>query len=366
MQDREQVGATIPVYLRTPEDVRAKLAAAGVEDDAIRSFLRLQQYAKDSHPQLGLSRLAPRVHVTQGILSPCFNGTYPGDYAAIAERIDSFFWKLEQQAKYGGLRQYVETDLAKALYVYFEKTRITRRILLLESPEQLGKSRIAREYTEQNNSGRTCYVKLPGGNKTGLGTFIRAVAEALNLPSTIKLSELRFRIKEALAGCDLVFIDEMHLIWTWNTAAIRDFFDYLRTDIHDDAKRGVVLISTNEDTLANIHRFKKSSGYNIGQLLGRMRVKPVVIDPEDDITEHDVLALTKRYYTPGKKALSKLHNLCCQPELGHFGLLDDILNEAWTLAKARKLDLNDELVLAVAQEILDDLAARSGEKRSAA
>jgi DNA transposition AAA+ family ATPase len=348
----------IPIKDRDPADIRKAMEAAGCEKKVLDVFLKLHDYACKQHPPLGISGLAHRTRIASSILSQCFSGNYSGDYYAIADRITHFFYLLEQQDLYGGLRQFVPTQIATGLWKVFDKTRITRRIQLVQSPEQLGKTRAAVQYCQDNNTGRTIYVKLAGGTKTGCGDFIWDLAEALSLPLHIKFREKRARIKQVLETCDLIIVDEAHLVWTWTDASAREFFDYLRTDIHSDGKRGVVLIATNSDMLKGLNSFRRRAGYNIGQLVGRMRNQVQVIDPAEDIIEADVRLLVERYYRPTADAVRRLHKICTSEQLGHFGLLDDILNESWTRAKAKKRSLCDDVVLATAGEILDELKER--------
>lgn len=339
---------------RDPADIKKALEIQ--EENVQKQFLALAAYVRKEH--LGLSAIAQQSHIPSGILSQGFNGTYNGDYSAIAGRIEKFFWRLEQKELYGGLREFVATQLAKALWAVFEKTRIIRRIQLVQSPEQLGKTRAAVEYTEQNNSGRTIYLKLAGGTRNGCGDFVWDLAEALGIPYSIKLREKRIRIKQALESCDLVIIDEAHLVWTWSDRSTAEFFDYLRTDIFADGERGVVLVATNSDMVKGIQTFRKRSGYNVGQLLGRMRNEVMSIDPAEDILVEDVKLLVDRYYKAGAATVRKLHTIATREQLGHFGLLEDLINEAWTRAKARKQSLTDEIVDKTAEQIMAELKQR--------
>lgn len=344
----------IPLMERTAEQVRAVFS--GEPAEIVSAAVKLHAYA--AREKLGVTKLAHHIRISGGSLSQFFNHTYPGDYTAIAERIEKFFWRLEQKALYGGLRQFVKTSLAGAMWSIFEMTRVVRRIQILQSPEQVGKTRAAVQYAEENNSGRTHYVTLSGGSRSGAGDFIWDLAAELDLPYSIKLREKRLRIREALEACDLVIIDEAHLIEKWALSAQADFWDYLRTDIHANGARGVVLIATNQDLLKSIQRFRRASGYNIGQLLGRMRNEVQTIDPAEDITEADVRLLIERYYKPSAATVRKLHDYATREGLGHFGLLDDILNKAWTCAKARKRDLTDDVVEKTAAEIIAQLESR--------
>ena len=350
----------VPLRLRDADKVAALLQS--VAPDAAPSFIRLHAYAQQHG--VGMSAIGHQTRINTSVLSPCYNATYTGDYHAIAARIDTFFWHLEQKEKYGGNREFADMQLAFNLWSIFEKTRIIRRIQIIESPEQLGKTRAAQEYTRRNNSGRTIYLQLSGGSRNGVGDFIWELANRLDIAISTKMREKRLQIKSSLEACDLVIIDEAHLSDAWTDAAQRDFWDYVRTDVFDSGKRGVVLICTDHDLVKGIRKFGRRSGYNTGQLFGRMRNETVRIDPAEDITIEDVAALIGRYYTPGDSALEKLTDIARRPGLGHFGLLDDILNEAWAIAKSKKRKLTDSQVLAIAKQIL--LQLKDNSERNAA
>lgn len=344
----------IPIKDRSKADICAALQ--GQEAEIVERFVALHAWARDRG--MGLSALANASRINSSILSECFNGTYRGDYAAIGERIRVFFWREEQKALYGGLREFVETRLAKSLWAVFEKCRIIRRFQIVEGPEQVGKTRAAVEYAERNNSGRTVYAKLAGGTRSGCGDFIWDLAEVLGIPHSIKMREKRLRIRQTLTSCDLVIVDEAHLVYTWTAASQAEFWDYLRTDVHDDGARGVVLLATNCKMLKRLQEWRRASGYNIGQLLGRMRQDVVQIDPTEDITEEDVRALAERYYRPGAAVIRKLVWYATRERMGHYGALLDVLNEAWTKAKARRRQMDDETVVSVLEDAVKTAEGR--------
>lgn len=350
----------IPLQEREPEQITAALAAAGVEPDDQKPFLDLFTYARTNH--LGISKLAAQTGISQTTLSQCYNGSYEGgNYVQIGDRIKTFFWRLEQKALFGGLREFVETRVTKVLWSVFEKVRVIRRIQIIQSEEQLGKTRSATEYTARNNSGRTVYVQLGGGSRSGCGDFIWGLADKLGIPYTLKMREKRSRIKATLESCDLVIIDEAHLIFSWALSAQREFWDYLRTDVFDNGARGVCLIATNCEVMDQLRQFRGAGRYNLGQLLGRMRNDPVMIEPVEDIVEDDIELLVARYYKtgkPGKRILALLTDVVRRPGLGHIGLLEDIMNEAWSKAKRRKKDLDDETVKEIVDETLTVLKAQ--------
>lgn len=327
---------------------------ADLDEAVVIPFLALHKYAVEN--SLGISALTAQTGISG--LSQCFNASYPGDYSEVSKRIQKFFWRLEQKKLYGSLTEFCQTQLSTALFAVFDKTRIIRRLQLVEGPEQIGKTRAATEYTERNNSGRTVYLQLPGGTKSGAQDFIWALANSLDIPYSIKLREKRIRIRHALEACDLVIIDEAHLCFSWTDRSLAEFWDYLRTDLHNNGERGVVMIATNSDMLAGIQRFRKRCGYNIGQLLGRMRNDVVKIDPAEDIVRDDVRLLVERYYKPGRGTLDKLGCAATRENLGHYNLILDCLTEAWTQAKSRKKELTDDIVEAVLERSLNTLKTR--------
>lgn len=346
--------SSIPIKDRDEAHIRESLSKAARADEAVvETFVKLWRYAVAHN--LGLTPLAEEFRISTSIISQGFNGTYAGDYPAIAERIEAIFYQHEQAAKYSQIRDFVETDLALNLWSIFDKARVIRRITVIESPEQLGKTRAAAEYTRRNNHGRTVYCKLPGGSSGGTTDFIWALAAALDIPYSIKRAEKRLRIKQRLASTDLLIIDEAHMIWAWRDNVVRDFLDFLRNELHDDGKRGVVLIATNADMIGGFKRLRKRAGYNIGQLFGRMRNETITIDPAQDISRADVARIMRRYYDPGKQIITTMHRLACKPTSGHLGIVVDIMDEAFSVARANDGAITDAIVEAELVRAIENL-----------
>lgn len=352
MNAPEDKGVGLPLKERDESHIRAALA--GREERIITAALAAHAYAVKHG--LGVTSLAHQVRIPGGTLSQFFGGSYPGVEANLADRIEDFFRRLDQQDLYGDKRVFVETDIARALRNLADKVRVIRRIQILSSPEQCGKSTSLAVYTHENNSGRTVMMEVPGSST--FTEFIWALAGKLEIAYSCKLSEKKLRIRAALKSCDLLILDEAHNLWEWPDRDIRKFLDYLRTDLFSNGARGVLLVETNSDTMSRLTDFKRRSRYNVGQLIGRMRNAVAVIDPAEDITLADVAALVGRYYKPGKPMLGKLHTLAIQEHMGHFGLVLDIVNEAWSRAKADKADLSDAYVETVAKETLSELKSR--------
>lgn len=349
-------GIADAIVNRTDEQIKSDLAERA--DTIFDLLIRLRDHAREQ--SLGLKGLAMQTGIPQGTLSSLFTGKYTGDWDNQAERLNKFFHDLEMKRIFGGCRDFVETKLAKCLWKVYDKTRYNRRIQIIQSPEQLGKSRAARTYTKNNNGGRTIMVTLqPGGPNNGFALFLRDLAAALGYSTDHKkLIELRQQIKSRLQVCDLMILDEWHMLNTWGDLAIRAMLDYLRIDLHADGERGIILQATNDDVLNKLDAFRRRSRYNVGQLLGRMTSRRVLELHPDEIPIEDVKMLVERYFKPRSSTITKLHNLAIRPRLGHLGLIDAILADAWADAQLEKENLDDDRVLAVAQETLEDLETR--------
>ena len=103
--------------------------------------------------------------------------------------------------------------------------------------------------------------------------------------------------------------------------------------------------------------FGRRSGYNLGQMFGRMCNDDAEIDPAD-IPEDDVAALVRRYYAAGVRTIRKLHELALRPRLGHFGLILDILDQAWSESRLTGAQMSDALVDEFIKVSLDSIRAR--------
>lgn len=344
---------------RNVGELKAKLSEKEVSAPAAAQVIRLLEYAISQG--LSIKQLEDKTRISIGTLSPLFAANYPGNYDRIARRIETFFIEEENTRIFGGCRDFVKTKVSESLWKIFEKTRYNRRIQIIQSEEQLGKTRSATEYAHAHNSGRTVLVTLqPGGTSNPFGVFLRDMAKATGVTNdgTRRIMDVRFGIRGELEGCDLVLIDEFHAVEKWSDRAVSDLLDYIRTELHCDGSRGVVIIATNSDVMTLLQSFRKRTRYNIGQLLGRMCNEIVQLYP-DEVPLDDVRLLVERYYKPSKATLQKLYDLACRPKLGHFGLLDDIMSRAWADSQLDGVPLTDELVISKARETLEGIEKRS-------
>jgi hypothetical protein len=346
-----------PIADRTTDSVAAALRAAGVDADAVAEIARLHAFACERG--LSVKALAGLTHMSDSSVSQLFAAKYPGNYTQRAAHIVRFFHDEENRRIFGGVKDFVQTATARMLWRIFERTRYNRRIQIVQSEEQLGKSRAAEQYAVEHNSGRTILLQLAeAGLSNPFGIFLRDLALACSVTvDHVKALDIRYKILRSLEACDLVIIDEFHLVESWPDKAVRALLDFLRIQVHANGRRGIVLIATNSDVMTLLEAFRASARYNLGQLIGRMNNETLELYA-DDIPIDDVRLFVERYYKPGKAVVSKLHDIACRPKLGHFGLLDDILGAAWATAQLDRIPMSDDLVLGIAREKLDDLAKR--------
>jgi len=355
MQGERQVTGD-PIATRSPEDVRAVLEKTEWDQNAIEQIVRLHEIARSE--KLSVKELAGLVHYSPAVVSELFNGTYKGNPVRVAKNIERMFSDRENKRIFGGKRDFVRTTIAESLWRIAEKTRYSRAIQIIQSPEQLGKSRALVEYTAQHNSGRTVMLKLqPGGNSNPFGVFLRDLAAAVGVEAAHdKIMDVRMNIRRELAGCDLVILDEFHLIEHWPDKPIRDLLDYLRVEIHNDGQRGVLAVATDSDMMTLLDGFRRRTRYNLGQLMGRMANQHTVTIRADEIPFDDVKLLIERYFKPRAATLRKLFDLACRPHCGHLGVICAIMADAWSDSQLDKIDLTDELVLSKAEAKLESLA----------
>ncbi len=337
-------------------------ALAEREDWAVRILCQIRDYAASA--AIGVKGVATQVpRVSYSSLSEIYNGKYKGDTLAVCHRLESFLKAREKARVYGRNNEFVPTRIGQGLERLLERTCYNRRIQLLQSPEQLGKSRVAGEYTRREDS-RTVMVTLhDSGTSNPFSLFLRDMAAACGFsPDHVKIIDARYRILSYLENIDLVIIDEFHKIEDWPDRAIKALLDFVRTEIHADNSRGVLLIATNHNIRQLLGRFGRRTGYNLGQMYGRMCNDDGEIDPAD-IPEDDISAITRRYYPAGVRTIRKLHELARRPRLGHFGLIIDILDQAWSDTRLTGAKMSDSLVEEYITIALDSIRDNENETR---
>ena len=78
----------------------------------------------------------------------------------------------------------------------------------------------------------------------------------------------------------------------------------------------------------------------------------------NEIPRGDIELLVCRYYKPGVKTLDKLHDIAMRPKLGHLGLIEDIMSNAWAESKVKKKSVTDKLVMSIARDVMENISQR--------
>jgi hypothetical protein len=331
----------------------------GARQDVYHAMIGLRDYAREH--SLGVKPLSARMRgMSMSVISEMFGGTYRGNMLLRGRAIQKFLAGEAKRRIYGGVDQFIETDIARHIWMLCEQTRYNRRIQILQSPEQLGKTRALDEYTHRNNSGRTLMITLKQGcGSRPMTIFIRDLAIACGVESVQgnKLVNLRYHIREALAVCDLVILDEFHAIRSWPERDISDLLDFMRVELNADRKRGVLVCSTNDDVMGLLDWFRRRTRYNLGQLLGRM-CNDIREIRADEIPIGDIEALVSRYYKPARRTIAALAEVVTREGSGHFGLLSDVMDRVWSDCQLRSVAVTDDLVMSELGKTLDNLKAQ--------
>lgn len=337
---------------------RAKCQKKEISEYATEQFAALLEVVQSRG--MTTKQAATETGMSASVISQIYNVSYTGNYDMRARLVERYIIDQRNRELFGGRDDFIETQLARSLWLLFEKTRHSRRIQTIQSEEQLGKSRAAQEYTNRNNHKRTILTTLqPGGTSSPFGVFLRDAAIAAGVLDIKhrKIMDVRYQLADALQVCDLFILDEFHQIEHWTDRAVRDLLDFLRTQLHQDGKRGVVLIATNSHVRNLLQSFRNRTNYNLGQLYGRMCNNDQELSPED-IPYDDVAALVGRYGKFRKSTTTKLYDIATRPGLGHLGLLCDIMNSAWTECKLDNRSIDDDIVLEIARDTMDSIKER--------
>jgi len=307
-----------------------------------------------------LTAIAGRIEgISSGVLSQLYGGSYPGRYDLRCAVIAAYLADCEAARIYGRHDQFVPTRLAQGLHRLCERTRYNKRIQLLQSPEQLGKTTALRAYAADDNSRTLCVTCQDPGSGNPMSMLIRDLCEALGYSTDhTRISALRGRLRHRLSSIDLLVIDEFHVALDWPDKQLKALLNFLRNELHAEGRRGILCVATNMDIRAQLHAFSRRSGYNLGQIFGRACNDDAYIYPADIIAD-DVASLCRSFYEPGPRTLAKLHEVTARKGLGHFGFLTDILGQAWSRHMLHDEPINDALVEEILAEQLQAIARRN-------
>jgi hypothetical protein len=358
---RAPKAASVELVDRTDAMIRAALRDANIgeadEEFCFEAMTAIRDYAVETGA--GLRTIAEQVPgISQSVLSQMFAGNYPGRYDQRCRKLAGFLAAREAARIYGREDKFIPTRLSAGVERLLERTRYNKRIQILQSPEQLGKSRTCREYVDREESRSIMVTLQDSGTSNPFSLFLRDIGQACGFSADhVKILNLRFSVRAYLDNVDLVILDEFHKIRNWPDKAVAALLDYMRTELHADGKRGVVLVATNDDVMGILSAFRKSARYNIGQLFGRMCNDVMSIDPAD-IPLADIRALVERYYAPGERIVAELHEVACRDGLGHYGFLLDVLDQAWSAHRLNDSKMTDSLVRDCLKASLESIRER--------
>jgi len=275
-------------------------------------------------------------------------------------KLTQYLHEREKKHIYGGHNEYVATQFSQGMMRLFDEALYDQRIHMVQSPEQLGKTKSADEYVARNHGGRVIKVTLRAAASCDpYGMYVRdlAIAAGMEDHHGRKLITAHYATQALLELCDLVIIDEFHQLEYWPDKSVRALLEHIKRDLHQDGRRGVVLISTNSDIMTLLEAFRRRTKFNLGQILGRMCNEVNDITPED-IPLEDIQLLAGRYAQFHKPTLKRLLKIARKPGLGHFGMVLDILNRCWRDSKLDDIPLTDAVITEEIDRTIDEIEKR--------
>ncbi len=240
----------------------------------------------DAHPYR-IEEFASTIGSDKTTIQRIIKGVYKhpatGERLAISTKLTKameLFKKMELERAQGSRIAVVKTETFKRIHQACHLARESQSPVFLIGPSHIGKTVALKEYKEDNNHGRTCYVRLQAAS--GLGGMIRAIAKGVGIGGDGNTAEMIARIKRALKPNMLLILDEVHqLLYTYRIQAAFACLEVIR-EIYDACGCGLVLCGT--DIL-----MKKVQGSDELEQLLRRGVHKVTL-PEQP-TRKDVAAI---------------------------------------------------------------------------
>ncbi|HZZ20288.1 MAG TPA: ATP-binding protein [Opitutaceae bacterium] len=203
----------------------------------------------EAHP-IRLEEFALRIDVDKTTIQRIIKGLYfkPGQERirmGISDAIVGamrLFRQVETERAKSGRTVFILTPTAKRIHTACHLARESQSPVFLIGPSHVGKTWALKNYTEENNHGRTIYVRLAAAS--GLGGMVRVIAEALGISDRSNTAALIARIKRALKPDMLLILDELHqLMYTYRKEAFFACLEVIR-EFYDIAGCGFVLCGT--------------------------------------------------------------------------------------------------------------------------
>jgi DNA transposition AAA+ family ATPase len=152
------------------------------------------------------------------------------------------FLDLERERFLGGKTEFVKTPTAARIWHGCNIARESRSPVFIWGVPQIGKTTALERYAQDNNHGRTVYVRMKAAS--GLGGMVRRIAENVGVSPKSNTANLTDYIKGALTQDMVLILDEVHLLaYTYRKASFFGCMEVIR-EIFDETHCGLVLCGT--------------------------------------------------------------------------------------------------------------------------
>lgn len=152
------------------------------------------------------------------------------------------FLDLERERFLGGKTEFVKTPTAIRIWHGCNIARESRSPVFIWGVPQIGKTTALERYAQDNNHGRTVYVRMKAAS--GLGGMVRRIAENVGVSPKSNTANLTDYIKGALTQDMVLILDEVHLLaYTYRKASFFGCMEVIR-EIFDETHCGLVLCGT--------------------------------------------------------------------------------------------------------------------------
>ena len=191
----------------------------------------------------GWKELEAETKISTTSLYRLFSGTYQAKLDGIVERIHSYRKVAEERASIRKIG-FVETSIARKMFKAFEYAMLSQSMVFVYGISQIGKTFTALHFKDENNHGRTKYVRLPAS--AGVQLCMKEIAKACFVSPKSSFENLRERVLNSLDGDNLLIIDELHQVFlSYQKGSAVKVLEVLR-EIHDRTHCGMVLIGTRQ------------------------------------------------------------------------------------------------------------------------
>lgn len=238
---------------------------------------------------LTLAKLAAKASISDTTLSRVIRGVYGANLHSVCEKLTKARAVLSESIDNP---DFIMTSLARRMFRAFDRTRALQNVSLQWGDMGIGKTTICEAYQQQNNHGRTIYLRA--GSSMTFSQFVQHLAKAMSVTTKNRgQHELRYKIQKLLrAGQRLLIVDELHQVFitTRGDTAVK-VCEFLR-ECQDVSKCGLSLVGTNvmeEQFLRGPHKEA------LAQLVDRGTIQiPLPNKP----SKQDVEAFIKHYRLP--------------------------------------------------------------------